>query len=116
MEPIVVLTGQQVKELIDRYELVTARLVEADRELQALRSEKFVGIDWIASLWSVDPDTARKMIQVLATGPNRMNIKVLSFGPKIVRYRKSDIQRLTDSNLVQLKDMLIQKRARKKVR
>jgi len=107
MEPIVVLPAQQVKELIDRYELVTARLVEADRELEALRSDKLVTIQWVAYFWSVDVNTARQMILTLATGrKGKETVRVLSYGAKIVRYRKSDIMQITESNMIAVRDML----------
>lgn len=99
------------------YKRATDELAAAQRELAAAQSEKYVPLDWVAAFWSVDGDTARQMIQVLSTGrKGQSDIKVLHYGTKIVRYRKSDIERITESNLIAMKDMLAQKRANKAIR
>ena len=112
MEPIVVLPAQQLKEIIERYENAIKQLIDTQKELHALKSDCFVPLEWVADHWSVDIDTARKMVQVLSSGrPFKSDIKVLSYGRKIVRYRRSDIERFTNENLVPLKDMLARKQA-----
>lgn len=85
--------------------------MDAERELSASK-DNLVGIDWIAAHWSVSEDTARDMIRVLSAGRKpAVDVKVLAYGPKIVRYRRSDIERITNDNLVSLREVLALKRA-----
>jgi hypothetical protein len=58
MEPIVVLLAKELAAMIGRYNEVVSRLIEADRELAALKSDKYVPIAWVADLWEVDRHTA----------------------------------------------------------
>lgn len=112
MDPFNALT--ELPNLVADYKATAARLIEAEKELAFLKTEKFVGIEWVAELWSVTTDTARDMLKVMSSGRRHQpDIKVLSYGSKVVRYRKSDIERITTDNLVALKDLLAQKRATK---
>lgn len=117
METIAVLAAKDLQELIERYEKVTERLIEAERKLAEANSDSYVPIEWICSYWNVTIDTAKDMLRLLGQGSkNRTEIRVLSYGLKLVRYRRSDIIRLTEENLVPLKDMLAQKRVIKEAR
>lgn len=114
---IITLPADQVRAILSDFKNISERNRETERELAALKADKYVSIEWVAELWSVTTDTARDMIQVLAKGrKNQPDIKVLSYGPKVVRYRRSDIERITSENLVALKDMLAQKRANRSSR
>ncbi|GAB4039519.1 hypothetical protein [Spirosoma jeollabukense] len=112
MDPFQALS--QLPKLIADYKQAALDLAAAQREIQALTAEKLVPLEWVADHWSVDTDTARKMIQALSSGrPLKADIKVLSYGRKIVRYGRSDIERITEINMVGMKDMLAQKRSSK---
>lgn len=107
----------ELPKLVEDYKRVSAELADAQRELAAVHSDKYVSIKWIAQHWDVSDDTAHDMLKALSTGrKGQTEIKVLTYGSKVVRYRKSDIEKITEANLLPLKDMLAQKRALKAVR
>lgn len=116
MDPFQALS--EIPNLVADYKATVNRLIEVEKELSALKADKFVPLQWVADLWSVEPKTARQMIQVLAGSPkSKEQVKVLSYGAGVVRYRRADIERITESSLVSLRDMLTQKRAnRTKIR
>lgn len=101
-------------QLIEDYKAVASQLADTQRELEALKTDKYVSIDWVAGYWDVNSSTARDMIQSLSSGrKNVAAIKALTYGNRIVRYKRSDIERISEANLVLVKDMLAQKRANK---
>ncbi len=102
-------------ELVADYKATAQRLIEAEREITALKTDKYVSLEWVAEYWSVETKTARQMLQHLTAGRagKTSSIKTLSYGPKIVRYRRRDIEAITEANLVPLSDMLALKRAGK---
>jgi len=76
----------ELPNLMADYKATASRLIEAERELALLKTEKYVPLQWVADLWSVEPKTARQMIQVLdGSRKSKEQIKVLSCGGGVVR-------------------------------
>lgn len=96
MEPIVVLPASQLKELIERYEKATQRLIEAERELAALKEDKYVTWEWICDYFGVTRPTAMLMLA---------EEKLFVHGQQIKRFKKSQIIRFAERNSIKVKNI-----------
>ncbi|UFH54692.1 hypothetical protein [Spirosoma sp. KNUC1025] len=106
MESIVVLPAQQLKEIIDRYETAAVQLIEAQKELAALKDDKYVTWEWICDYFGVTKPTAVAMLS---------HEKVFVFGQKVKRLKRSAVLRFAERNSIRVKDiepLPHQKRAR----
>ena len=110
MDPFTALA--ELPNLIADYKATVEKLIKAEQELNLLRSEQYVDIKWVAKYWSVSENTAKAMIKAMSSWfpKSQAEVKVLVFGQKVLRYRRSDIEKVTNLNLVSLKNMLEQKR------
>lgn len=109
MDPFAALAS--LPDLIADYKATCAELIETKRELEKVRSEQYVDIQWVAEYWSVTIDTAKDMITALTAGRGKaFEIKTLRYGQRVVRYRKSDIDRISVASLVSERDRIAQKR------
>lgn len=91
MEPIIVLAAQQVEELIRRYEDVTNRLIEAEKELASLKDDRYVTWEWVCEFFSVTKPTAEAMLA---------NEKLFVYGRKVKRLKKSAILKFAERNSI----------------
>lgn len=102
--------------LMEDYKATAEKLIKAEQELNLLRNgEQYVDIKWVAKYWSVTQSTARDMIKSMSTWfpKSQVEVKVLCYGQRVVRYRRSDIEKVTNLNLISLKSLVEQKRQRR---
>ncbi|UFH55502.1 hypothetical protein [Spirosoma sp. KNUC1025] len=96
MEPIIVLPAEKVKEMIDRYEKATQRLIDAERELAALKDDKYVTWEWVCEYFGISRSTAALMLA---------EEKAFVYGRQIKRFKKSVIIRFAEKNSIQVKEI-----------
>ncbi|WP_420151805.1 hypothetical protein [Spirosoma sp.] len=96
MEPIVVLPAKQLKELIDRYEEAVSRLIEADKELAALKEDKYVTWDWICEYFGITKATAVDML---------VEEKLFVYGQQIKRFKKSAVINFAERNSIKVQNI-----------
>jgi hypothetical protein len=94
MDPFQALT--LLPSLVDRLEKMTAELIEAKRELAALREDGYVGWDWVCQYLNVTYKTARQMLA---------DEKILVHGKYVKKFRRSDIVRFAERHSVKLKSL-----------
>ena len=110
MDPFTALA--ELPNLIADYKATAEKLIKAEQGLNLLRGEQYVDIGWVAKYWSVSENTAREMIKSMSSWwpKSQVEIKVLRYGTRVVRYRRSDIEKITNLNLISVKNLLDQKR------
>ena len=93
MDPIIVLPAKQVEELISRYELATARLIEAEKELEALKQDQYVNYDWVCAFFGISKATAMVMLE---------NEKHFVYGQQIKRFKRSALIKFAEKNSIKV--------------
>lgn len=88
----------EIPELVEEHRKVTAELIETKRELEALESNGYVDWDWVCQYLDVERKAARIMLQ---------DEKILVYGRKIKKFRRSDIVRFAKKHRVKVKDLAV---------
>ncbi len=96
MEPVIVLAAKEVETLISRYEQATSRLIAAERELALFKEDQYVSWDWVCWYLDVERKAARMMLQ---------EEKLLVYGRKIKKFRRSDVVRFAERHRIKVKDI-----------
>ncbi|GAB3780644.1 hypothetical protein GCM10028818_33200 [Spirosoma horti] len=86
----------ELPNLVADYKKVAAELAATQRELAALKEDKYVNWEWICEYFGVTKKTGYMMLA---------NEKVFVHGRKIKRFKKSDILRFAERNSIKLKEI-----------
>ena len=86
----------QLPGLIERYEQATAKLAAAQKELEALKDDKYVTYEWVCEYFSLSKTTVAEMLQ---------DEKVFTYGRKVKRFRKSAILAFAERHSLKVKDL-----------
>ncbi|UFH52519.1 hypothetical protein [Spirosoma sp. KNUC1025] len=93
---IITLPADEVRALLSEFKNTVAELIAAKRELETYKNDKYVGWDWVCQYLDVERKAARMMLQ---------NEKILVYGRKIKKFRRSDIIRFAERHQVKVKDI-----------
>ncbi|GAB3780647.1 hypothetical protein GCM10028818_33210 [Spirosoma horti] len=86
----------ELPNLVADYKKVAAQLAEAQKELAALKEDRYVSWDWIAQYFDISKTTAHLMLA---------EEKMFVHGRQIKRFRKSAIIRFAERNSIKVKDV-----------
>ena len=85
-----------IPKLIEDYKLVMNRLIQADKELAALKEDRYVGWDWICQYLGVTKPTAMQMLA---------DEKMLVHGRQVKRILRSKVIRFAEKHSVRVRDV-----------
>ncbi|MBC3785748.1 helix-turn-helix domain-containing protein [Spirosoma utsteinense] len=86
----------ELPKMVADHQKTTAQLIEAQRELSALKEDKLVTWDWVCAYFGVTKNTAVAMLE---------NEKVFCYGRQVKRFRKADIIRFAERHTIKVKDL-----------
>ena len=85
-----------IPKLIEDYKVVMNRLIQADKELAALKEDRYVGWDWICQYLGVTKPTAMQMLA---------DEKMLVHGRQVKRILRSKVIRFAEKHSVRVRDV-----------
>lgn len=92
MHPFQALT--LLPQLVADYQKTAADLMAAQRELQAIKEDRYVTYEWVCAFFGLDKKTVRQMLA---------NERVFVHGKKVKRFLRSDIIRFAQAHSIEVK-------------
>lgn len=88
----------ELPNLIDEYKKTAAELAEVKRELELLKSDKFVTWEWVCDYFGITKRTAFLMLS---------EEKIFVHGHQLKRVKKSTVLRFAEKNSIKVKEISV---------